>query len=552
LRADLAAAKTEAWTPHYNERDYGGSWSGIALRSPGGRSDRLIAAPAGNPVFEDTPLLARCPYFREVLSAFQCPLKSVRLLSLAPGSFIREHSDHALGYDDGEIRIHVPIQTNPDVEFYLAGERLLLEEGHSYFLNVNLPHRVNNRGTSERIHLVIDAVVNEWVHALFRQGEQERWYVPRCPRPPRNVDDFRRHVLMAPQLMDQLQSVENKACFVEKAIELGRALNFDFHDGDMRAAWRCDPLPAALPSAPGWTPVRVSFPDGRPVAQWVYTGARRFTEPFFEDSVRVALRHPFARLFRIAAPLESARERDALDPSGLIFHVSRCGSTLISQMLAASPRHLMVSEAPAIDDVIQAEPAVEDVAGQVDWLRWVVRGLGERRTGETSLFIKLDAWHNRRFPLLRAAFPDTPCIFVCRDPVEVMVSQLSKPGRIAIQPAGAGHSREAWCARALEGIFSAALAIRSDPHCLFVDYRELPEAVFGKIARHFRLTLSEDDVARMRHAASLDAKNAPFAFQPDAADKQAKATPRIRELCEERLNALYAELSIQAANSPAT
>ena len=170
LKADLARVGPEDWARHYNERDYGGNWRGAALRSASGSTGDLIAGRAGGVVTADTPLLGRCPYFRQVIRTFECPLKAVRLLSLAPGSFIREHSDDALDYEDGEVRIHVPIQTNPAVEFYICGERLVLEEGNAYYVNVNLPHRVNNGGEAERIHLVIDAKVNDWVRGLFARS----------------------------------------------------------------------------------------------------------------------------------------------------------------------------------------------------------------------------------------------------------------------------------------------------------------------------------------------------------------------------------------------
>src|SRR5580700_1748325 len=168
LQTDLAGIQPEEWSPHYNERDFGGDWRGVALRSASASPRDLNAGPSVVG-FVDTPLLDRCPYFRAVLGAFRCPLKSVRLLSLAPGSYIREHSDNALEYEDGEIRIHVPVLTSALVEFYVSGERLLLEEGGCYYVNVNLPHRVNNRGTAARVHLVIDAAVDDWVRDLFAE-----------------------------------------------------------------------------------------------------------------------------------------------------------------------------------------------------------------------------------------------------------------------------------------------------------------------------------------------------------------------------------------------
>ncbi|HEX4137514.1 MAG TPA: aspartyl/asparaginyl beta-hydroxylase domain-containing protein [Bryobacteraceae bacterium] len=566
LRADLATARTVEWPPHYNEQDYGGGWSGVALRSATGDSSQLAAGHTGSfaGTFKDTPLLDRCPYFRQVLSVFQCPLKSARLLSLAPQSFIREHSDHALGYDDGEIRIHIPIQTNPGVEFYVAGERLALEEGHSYFINVNLPHRVNNRGPAERVHLVIDAEVNDWVHALFRRGVEEHWDVPRSERPPRNLDDFRRHVLDDPALQKELQVLESRTSFVSMVLAAGRERGFEFHEGDIEAAFRGGPM-AHIEGTPmpvtGWTPVRVFFRDRIPVAEWVYTGSRRFTEPFFEQSVKIALRNPFARFFRREIPLDVGNEAESgelpMKPSGFVFHMSRCGSTLISQMLAAPQSHLVIAEAEPIDNVIQAKQSVADLTGEehVRWLRRIVAALGRRRpVHERAYVIKLDAWHIRGLPLLRAAFPNTPWIFVYRDPLEVMVSQLARPGRLnlpgamdpsilGLEPGDVtGLSREAWCAGVLKRFLCAALAARQDSHGLFVSYSDLPDAVFGPIAKHFGITLSDQDVSAMRETTLFHTKTPAFSSQPVSGEKRAMASPAVREVCREQLDGLFEQL----------
>ena len=117
--------------------------------------------------YADTPILARCLYFQDVLAAFHCPLTSVRLLKLAARSSIREHKDYKLGFEDGEMRIHVPVVTNPDVAFFLAGEQVVMPEGEAWYLDLNLPHRVENHSDIDRIHLVIDCVVNDWARELF-------------------------------------------------------------------------------------------------------------------------------------------------------------------------------------------------------------------------------------------------------------------------------------------------------------------------------------------------------------------------------------------------
>lgn len=167
LQADVAALTADDWVLHFNKPYYQGEWSGVALRAVNGEAGRLYPDPTAQAAFADTPDLERCPYLAEVLATFQCQLEAVRLLKLRAGSSIREHRDYNLGFDDGEVRFHIPVQTNPGVEFYLDGQRVVMAEGECWYLNFNLPHRVVNQGATDRVHLVIDCVVNDWVRELF-------------------------------------------------------------------------------------------------------------------------------------------------------------------------------------------------------------------------------------------------------------------------------------------------------------------------------------------------------------------------------------------------
>lgn len=167
LKADLATFVDDDWVPHFNKPYYEGEWSGIALRSVGGIARQLYPDPSATATFADTSNLDGRPYLREVLDTFQCPLLSVRLLKLKARSNIREHKDFNLGYEDGELRLHVPIVTNPDVKFFLNNERVIMDEGECWYLDLNLRHRVENESDADRVHLVIDCVVNDWVRAIF-------------------------------------------------------------------------------------------------------------------------------------------------------------------------------------------------------------------------------------------------------------------------------------------------------------------------------------------------------------------------------------------------
>jgi len=105
-----------------------------------------------------------------VLATFRCPLLAVRFLRLGPGSRIKEHADLDLGFDDGEVRIHVPVSTDAAVEFLHHGERVEMAAGEAWYLDLNLRHAVVNSGPSARVHLVMDCVVDDWLNVVLRQA----------------------------------------------------------------------------------------------------------------------------------------------------------------------------------------------------------------------------------------------------------------------------------------------------------------------------------------------------------------------------------------------
>lgn len=169
LAADLAALDGTEWVEHYVRQNYDGDWSVVPLRAPVGATHpiQMIYSPPGITDFVDTVFLERTPYFAEVIAAFRCPVMSVRLMRLTPGSVIKEHRDHDLRAEEGVARIHVPVVTNPGVEFYLNRERVTLLPGEAWYLRLADPHSVANHGSETRVHLVIDVVVDDWLAGLL-------------------------------------------------------------------------------------------------------------------------------------------------------------------------------------------------------------------------------------------------------------------------------------------------------------------------------------------------------------------------------------------------
>ncbi len=91
-------------------------------------------------------------------------------MRLAAGSRIKEHTDHELSFEEGTARIHIPVTTNDGVDFRLNGVRCTMPAGSSWYLRLSDPHSVANRGGTDRVHLVIDVGVNDWLAALFARA----------------------------------------------------------------------------------------------------------------------------------------------------------------------------------------------------------------------------------------------------------------------------------------------------------------------------------------------------------------------------------------------
>ncbi|WP_434561272.1 sulfotransferase family protein [Pseudomonas sp. R1-6] len=288
----------------------------------------------------------------------------------------------------------------------------------------------------------------------------------------------------------------------------------------------------------GWLPIRVWQEAGEWRVDWCWFGDRRLSQPFFGDAVEEALRLPFNLVFRRQTPLDVLgqwqRQSPGLAPSAFIFHASRCGSTLISQMLAQLDDHIVISEPPPLDALLRSDlpPAGRRVA-----LKGLVSAYGQRRRGgEQRLVIKLDAWNIGELALLRECFPDTPRLFLYRDPLEIAVSHLRRPGMHMV-PGLIGASvlddelpfvsQEDFISRRVGRLLTTGLEHCQAFAAMAVDYTELPEAMTGRLAAFFGL----DDEQRRRVFAKVGqhAKQPAQAFTGDSEDKRREASALLHE-----------------------
>jgi hypothetical protein len=246
MRRDLLLLEEADWIDHFVTQNYEGTWSVLPLRAPAGARHpiKMIYSDPSCDTFVDTPLLARGAYFQQVLAAFECPLQAVRLMKLTPGSIVKPHCDHDLAAEHGRVRLHIPITTNPDVDFWLNGERVVMREGECWYLRLSDAHSVANRGQTDRVHLVIDALVDPWLQAQLTSAERA---VDRSSAPS-DLERFRAAVRRDVSLQQRLRNVEDRDAFIALAVRLasesGCRTTADEIDGAMREArrrWREQP-----------------------------------------------------------------------------------------------------------------------------------------------------------------------------------------------------------------------------------------------------------------------------------------------------------------------
>jgi hypothetical protein len=184
LQEDLDQFGRRTWDPQGTVVDVGNlsvsadlNWTCLALRSPGGVSERTDPGGPGEEDFLNTPWIDGAPYMAQIMSAMPTELRSVRLMSLSPGSQVPEHRDTPTGFPYGFLRLHIPIRTNPDAALIIDGVEHHWQPGTLWYGDFNRPHSVVNLGDRHRVHLVLDCVVTPSLLELFPDS-----FLDRLPR----------------------------------------------------------------------------------------------------------------------------------------------------------------------------------------------------------------------------------------------------------------------------------------------------------------------------------------------------------------------------------
>jgi hypothetical protein len=280
--------------------------------------------------------------------------------------------------------------------------------------------------------------------------------------------------------------------------------------------------------------VNVALTDGRVTITCLDAGNNAFAEPFFYQTIEAA---------SLASPVVTGHEelRAALDrsfePAGLIFHVSRCGSTLLSQLLKEISGVRVYAEPTPVSEALLLAPYLE--YGELrDLVDTVVRAFC---APSKRVFFKFSSWNVLHYSLFEELFPAVPKVFLVRRPVEVLASIAKTPPGYVLgrEPFAETVRRRAGDRTdALDDVeFGAVVlslfldamagAVHANGSIRVLDYTDLPSAAWRTLPAFFGIPKDGIDVQRLVALARFHAKSYPFPvpFQKEDASMVVHADP---------------------------
>jgi hypothetical protein len=288
-------------------------------------------------------------------------------------------------------------------------------------------------------------------------------------------------------------------------------------------------------------PIAIDVIGGRSVVRWIERDVAGTTAPFFAQMTRVRL---LSGARQRVTSLESLLTARGPDPAGLVLHLSRCGSTLLMQSLAHAGCIASISEATPVNQLLAREDIEQRERALL--LRGLIRALGAQDGAACTLpsLVKLTSWNVLFLDVVRAAFPDTPWLFLYRDPLEVLASHEQKPARWLIDdqflaarirehrlPSLAGLACEERCAAVLAAYGRAALS-ESPGAVNLLNHSQLPGALSTDVPARFGVlttVVQQGEIARVSRIYSKDASRSQL-FDAEQERRARPVSDRLRQV----------------------
>ncbi|HEX8185203.1 MAG TPA: hypothetical protein VF747_10640 [Blastocatellia bacterium] len=303
----------------------------------------------------------------------------------------------------------------------------------------------------------------------------------------------------------------------------------------------------------GFLPFQLMRRSASATLAWCSFRGVPLQEPFFIHDVyrRAFLPDPQFASTSLELLLESEEVLRGLKPNGFIFHMSSCGSTLLANMFRALPRNLSLGEPNVLSHLLACD-GNEGGPQAAALFRNGVSALGQRRIGiEENYVIKFSSATTLFLPVIRKAFPDVPGVFLYRDPVEVLASNMKVPTQgwmFDAEVTGLDHRVMTEANTALENCAAAlqhsieAFLNDSDGNYMIANYSQFSPRLLERIIEFFGIRVAASEVDRMFSVGKHHAHRPGVEFDPDINEKRNAASPKVREVAQKYLGELYERL----------
>jgi hypothetical protein len=274
-------------------------------------------------------------------------------------------------------------------------------------------------------------------------------------------------------------------------------------------------------------------------------------QPFYQDDMLKQRGKLLAQLIRpatlVSSLLEQAALLDPISPNMIIFHWSRCGSTLLGGLYRQLTGVKLLSESMLISDLLLDSFWPERMKPQL--LKLAVQLQGRFRHGETQLVLKLNAWDLQQWPLWLQQFPEAKVLCLGREPAAILTSHQRMSGmHMAGLHGQLGVFGDIWrnCASFFNGrcevlyiLMQSSEALIRETQAAFIDYQYLIQLTPEQLSAWLGRTPDSNELQRWKNFSTRDAKQPALAFQQGSSLHDLAFSPEQQQQIQLRLQPLY-------------
>ncbi len=280
----------------------------------------------------------------------------------------------------------------------------------------------------------------------------------------------------------------------------------------------------------GFLPLEYKLSRNRMVIQLIQGEADKPCDAFISETHQRLIKTGAKRELLVASKNSISASDVSLisnNIAGIILHVSRCGSTLLCNMLDTLDKCFVVRESPIInellfDDRLSCSQKKHLLDHILFFYAYYAKMLGRR------CVIKLTSYCVFQLPFIIEHFPSVPRLFLHRHPVKVLGSIVKAPpgwvttdvlvGKVEINELLNNKEIVVRAAAILSQLLTEALA--QQKYLVVMSYDDLLKGIGLSVAELFKFEVNETNSARMGKCLTYNAKTKKPFYLPDGLTDQ--------------------------------